>query len=72
MSQRRKKAQARRNKIKEISGSQPLREPDFIQVGFLHKAHGLKGEMVMSVVTEFPERLVPGKLVYVGEDVYDE
>ena len=67
MSQRRKKAEARRNKQNKISGSQPIREPDFVQVGFLHKAHGLKGEMVMSVMTDFPERLQEGTEVFLRE-----
>ena len=71
MSQRRKKAEARRNKLNKISGSQPIREPDFVQVGYLHKAHGLKGEMVMSIKTDFPERIQKGAVVYLCEGVYD-
>lgn len=71
MSQRRKKAEARRNKLNKISGSQPIREPEFVQVGYLHKAHGLKGEMVMSLQTDFPERLQEGIVVYLRDGVYE-
>jgi 16S rRNA processing protein RimM len=70
MSQRRQKAESRRNKKNNISGSQPFSEPEFVQVGFLHKAHGLKGEMIMSVMTDFPERITVGSEVYLGEGTY--
>ncbi len=36
-------------------------------VGKLRRAHGLSGELIMDVLTDFPERLVPGKKVYFGE-----
>lgn len=36
-------------------------------VGVLRRPHGLQGEMIMEVVTDFPERLVPGTLVYLGD-----
>jgi len=70
MSQRRKKAEASRNKHNKITGSQPFREPDFVQVGFLHKAHGLKGEMVMSILTDFPDRIEVGTEVFLHEGQY--
>jgi 16S rRNA processing protein RimM len=37
-----------------------------LAVGKLHRAHGLHGELIMEVLTDFPERLVPGKQVYSG------
>ena len=52
----------------QASGSPLPGEPDFLAVGKLHRAHGLKGEIRMSVWTDFPERLVPGARFYVGED----
>jgi 16S rRNA processing protein RimM len=51
----------------ENTGSSALGEPVFLAVGMLRRAHGLKGEMLMDVWTEFPERLRAGKRVYVGE-----
>jgi len=49
-------------------GSPATGEPEFLAVGTLLRAHGVKGDIVMSVLTDFPERLRPGKMVYVGED----
>ena len=48
------------------SGS-PTGEPVFLIVGFLRRPHGVHGEMIMDVHTEFPERLRAGTQVYVGE-----
>ncbi len=52
----------------EPPGSPPLGEPVFLAVGFLRRAHGLQGEMVMDILTDFPERLVRGKVVYAGQE----
>ncbi len=49
------------------TGSPLTGEPVFLAAGFLRRAHGLKGEMIMDLLTDFPERLKPGKRVYVGE-----
>jgi 16S rRNA processing protein RimM len=35
-------------------------------VGSLRRAHGVRGEMIMEVLTDFPERLKPGTPVFVG------
>jgi 16S rRNA processing protein RimM len=37
-------------------------------VGFLRRPHGVKGEILMDVHTDFPERLKTGVTVFVGED----
>ncbi len=50
------------------TGSSSTGEPEFLVVGRLHRPHGVRGEIVMEVVTDFPERLKPGMLVFVGED----
>lgn len=49
-------------------GSQAGCEPGFVVVGKLRRAHGVRGEMVLEVLTDFPERLVPRKVVFVGRD----
>lgn len=49
-------------------GSHPECEPAFVVVGKLRRAHGLRGEMVMEILTDFPERLTPKKTVFLGED----
>ena len=49
-------------------GSQNSGEAVFLAVGHLRRPHGLRGEIVMTVWTDFPERLEPGVQVYVGDD----
>ncbi len=43
----------------------------FLEVGKLRRPHGVKGEIVMDLSTDFPERLRPGVHVYVGEEHHD-
>ncbi|MDR3576267.1 MAG: ribosome maturation factor RimM [Anaerolineaceae bacterium] len=52
---------------KENSGSPGLGEPEYLAVGLIRRPHGVQGELLMDVDTDFPERLTPGKTVYVGE-----
>jgi 16S rRNA processing protein RimM len=40
--------------------------PAFLLVGKLHRPHGVRGEMIMSVLTDFPERLKPKLEVFLG------
>lgn len=49
-------------------GSPSSSEPVFLLVGKFRSAHGVKGEIGMEVLTDFPERLAPGSVVFVGED----
>ena len=37
-------------------------------VGKLHRAHGVQGEIIMEVLTDFPERLKTGDTLFVGTD----
>ena len=48
------------------SGSPSPGEPEYLVVGVLRRPHGLKGELVMEVITDFPERLKTDVKVYVG------
>ncbi len=41
-------------------------EPLYLAVGKLRRPHGVRGEIRMEVLTDFPERLQPGVTVYVG------
>ena len=55
-------------KIKRTdSGSRDDGGPEYLVVGYLRRSHGLHGEMVMEVYTDFPERLKPGSEVYIGD-----
>lgn len=51
---------------KNAPGS-PDGEPVYLVVGFLRRAHGLHGEMIMDLHTDFPERLLSGRKLFVGE-----
>ncbi len=43
-------------------------EPVFLAVGKLRRPHGVRGELSMEILTDFPERIRPGMTLYVGED----
>ena len=49
------------------SGSPRVGEPEFVAVGKLRRPHGVGGEMRISIWTDFPERLQPEKIVFVGK-----
>ena len=50
------------------AGSPLPGEPAFLAVGKLRHAHGVHGEILMEVFTDFPERIQPGGVLYLGED----
>jgi 16S rRNA processing protein RimM len=52
---------------KNAPGS-PDGEPVYLVVGFLRRAHGVQGEMIMDLHTDFPERFRSGRKVLVGEE----
>jgi 16S rRNA processing protein RimM len=52
---------------KELSGS-PDGEPVYLTVGFIRRPHGVHGEMVMDLHTDFPERMTNGRKLLVGEE----
>lgn len=49
------------------TGSPNHGEPVFLAIGILRKPHGIKGEVVLELLTDFPERVTKGKKVYLGE-----
>ena len=52
---------------KNLSGS-PTGEPLYLSVGFLRRPHGLRGEIIMDLHTDFPERMKAGRKLFVGDD----
>jgi 16S rRNA processing protein RimM len=52
---------------KNAPGS-PDGEPVYLVVGFLRRAHGVRGEMIMDLHTDFPERLRSGRKLFVGDE----
>ena len=62
-------SQKRTFSIDEIHSDSPnAGEPEFLAVGLLRRPHGIKGEITMKVMTDFPERLEPGVEVFTGKD----
>jgi 16S rRNA processing protein RimM len=51
---------------KQTPGS-PSGEPVHLVIGFIRRPHGVQGEMMMNLHTDFPERIKPGRNVLVGE-----
>lgn len=51
-----------------ISGSPRTGEPEYLVVGRLQRPHGVMGEILMRVVTDFPERLKGGTEVFLGPE----
>ena len=52
---------------KNVPGS-PDGEPVYLVVGFLRRAHGVRGEMIMDLHTDFPERLRSGRKLLIGDE----
>jgi 16S rRNA processing protein RimM len=50
------------------TGSPPVGEPEYLVIGFLRRPHGVKGEILMDLHTDFPERIKTGMTVFVGDD----
>ena len=50
----------------EAAGSPGNGEPAYLAVGKLRHAHGVHGEILMEVYTDFPERLQPQDILYLG------
>ena len=49
------------------SGSSQPDQPVFLAIGKLRRPHGVRGEIIMDILTDFPERLSCGSLLYIGE-----
>ena len=68
MTSRRRQAAERRRQKKEKAGNPPMVDPAFLLVGILRRPHGIRGEVLMAVMTDFPERLKPGTTLYMGSE----
>jgi 16S rRNA processing protein RimM len=52
--------------IQQPPGS-PAGEPVHLVIGFLRRPHGVRGEIIMDLHTDFPERIKSGRKVLIGE-----
>lgn len=48
-------------------GSPSAGEPVYLAVGTLRHSHGIHGDILLNLMTDFPERLKPGTSLFVGE-----
>src|SRR5512141_2466343 len=49
------------------AGSPAAGEPAFLEVGKVRRPHGVNGDVLVEIYTDFPERLQPDVEVYLGE-----
>lgn len=45
----------------------PKGESIYLAIGYMRRPHGVMGEIIMDLHTDFPERIKAGRKVYVGE-----
>lgn len=50
------------------TGSPQSGEPLYLVIGRFRRPHGVHGEIVLAIETDFPERIKPGLTIYVGRD----
>jgi len=53
---------------KQPAGSPTARGPAFLAVAKIRRPHGVHGEMLVEIYTDYPERLQPGKKVFIGTE----
>lgn len=49
------------------SGSPSLGGPVYLAVGLLRRPHGLRGDILFEIYTDFPERIRPGTTIFAGD-----
>jgi 16S rRNA processing protein RimM len=49
-------------------GADEKLSPEFLAVGKLCRPHGVRGEIVMEILTDFPERIRTGATLYIGTE----
>lgn len=52
---------------KQNSSGSPSGEPVYLVIGYLRRPHGVRGEIIMDLHTDFPDRIKPGRNVLIGE-----
>jgi 16S rRNA processing protein RimM len=51
----------------EKNTGSPKGESIYLAIGFLRRPHGVVGEVIMDLHTDFPDRIKAGRKVYIGE-----
>lgn len=55
------------DKSEASTGLPETGKPAYVAIGKLTRPHGIHGEMFLEILTDFPERLKPGGLVFTGD-----
>lgn len=55
-------------KMMNNEGSLSFSGPEFICIGKIHRTHGIRGDVLLEPMTDFPERIRSGRKVYAGEE----
>lgn len=58
---------SQRTTLEPPAGSPEQGEPAFLVIGKIRRPHGVRGDVLMEIHTDFPERIQPGVVVYIGE-----
>jgi 16S rRNA processing protein RimM len=53
------------------AGRQPASDPAFLVLGRILRPHGVRGEMLLQIITQFPERIADLGTVFIGTDPHD-
>lgn len=53
---------------KNANTGSPSGEPVYLVVGLLRRPHGVRGEIMTEIITDFPERLKAGETFYIGDE----
>jgi len=53
---------------KDMAGLPSASKPAFLAVGRIRRPHGVHGQVLMEIYTDFPERLLPQRSVYAGRN----
>lgn len=51
----------------EQNSGSPKGESIYLAIGYLRRPHGIQGEVIMDLHTDFPDRIKSGRKVYIGE-----
>ncbi len=54
--------------VTEDQSGSPQGESIYLAIGFLRRPHGVSGEIIMDLHTDFPDRIKAGRKIYIGDD----
>lgn len=60
------------NDANQAAGADRASDPAFLVLGKIVRPHGVRGEMSLKILTDFPERIADLDAVYLGSSAYDE